>query len=73
VAFLALALAQSNGLQCLLQNVTKTVRWLVNSGLLHLEFIGNALVIPSEVEESLVIVWRRRFRLRLELREKESR
>jgi len=26
-----------------------------------LEFIANALVIPSEVEESLIIVWRRRF------------
>ncbi|PYK20089.1 MAG: hypothetical protein DME56_08310 [Verrucomicrobia bacterium] len=29
--------------------------------LLRLEFIANALVIPSEVEESLIIVWRRRF------------
>ena len=41
VAFLALALAQSNASQRLLQNVTKAARLLVNSGLLHLEFAGN--------------------------------
>jgi hypothetical protein len=41
MAFLALALAQSNGSQSLLQIVTKAARLLVNSGLLHLEFAGN--------------------------------
>jgi hypothetical protein len=41
MAFLALALAQSNGSQSLLQIVTKAARLLVSSGLLHLEFAGN--------------------------------
>jgi hypothetical protein len=41
MAFLALALAQSNGSQSLLQKVTKAARVLVNAGLLHLEFAGN--------------------------------
>jgi len=41
VAFLALALAQSNDPRSLLQNVTKVACLVLNSGLQHLAFAGN--------------------------------